>query len=323
MRAILALLAAWLVAMSPAVHGQSPPLVAWVWPGSAANAELYLAAFREGMHENGLVEGRHFVIEERHAEGNYERFPALIDELLKRDPAVVMVVTIASVRAAQQATTTVPIVFVSTNDPVGSRLITSLAHPGGNTTGLSNQNEDLVTKWVELLHEALPQALRVAVLSNPANSSNPRMFKRVRDAAAAFGIATREFEAVSPEALDTAFSAIAQHRPDALLVLPDSVLGDRGRDRIAAFAIKNRIPLVGNSREGASAGALMSYGTQRRELYRRSAAYVKKILAGVKPGDLPVEQPTHFELVINLRTARALGLAIPPSVLLRADEVIE
>ena len=322
MRTARRTLCAWLLALALPAWAQAPPRIAWIWPGSAANSVDYLSAFNEGMRENGLVEGTHFMIEHRYGEGHYERFPALIDELLKHDPAVIMVVTIASVRAAQQATKTVPIVFVSTTDPLGSGLVTSLARPGGNTTGLSNQNEDLVTKYVELLHEALPRALRVAVLSNPANLSNPKMFKRVRDSAAGIGIAAREFEAVSPEALDTAFNAIAQHRPDVLLVLPDSVLGDRGRDRIAAFALKNRIPLVATSREAVAAGGLMSYGTKRRELYRRAATYVKKILAGAKPGDLPVEQPTKFELAINLRTAKALGLTIPQSILLRADEVI-
>jgi len=322
MKAILALLVACLMAMSPHALAQSPALIAWVWPGSSASAEAYLAAFKEGMRENGLVEGRHFVIEQRHGEGNYERFPALIDELLKHDPAVIMAVTIASVRAAQQATKTVPIVFVSTNDPLGSGLVTSLARPGGNTTGLSNQNEDLVTKYVELLHRALPRAQRVAVLDNPANPSNPKMFRRVSDSAVGFGIAAREFEAVSPEALDATLGAIARHRPDVLLVLPDSLFFDQ-RDRIAAFALRNRIPTFTQQSEMVGAGCLMSYGTQRRELYRRSAIYVKKILAGARPGDLPVEQPTKFELVINLKTANALGITIPQAVLQRADEVLQ
>jgi putative ABC transport system substrate-binding protein len=303
---------------------ETPARIAWIWPGGAATSADYLSAFKQGMRENGLVEGTHFVIEQRYGEGKYDRFPALIDEVLKRDPAVIMVVTIASVRAAQQATKTVPIVFVSTNDPVGSGLVASLAHPGSNITGLSNQNEDLVpkSKYLALLRETLPRAVHVAVLGNPDNLSNPKMFESVRDAAAGFGITTRLFEATTPDSFDAAFGAIAQYHPDALLVLPDSVFSD-WRDRLAAFALRNRIPTFTQSSEMVASGTLMSYGTRRRELYRRSATYVKKILAGVKPGDLPVEQPTNFELVINLKTAKALGLAIPRDLLLRADEVIQ
>ena len=314
-------LCAWLLMLALPVWAQAPPRIAWIWPGSAANSLDYLSAFNEGMRENGLVEGTHFVIEQRYGEGRYERFPVLIDELLKHDPAVIMVATIASVRAAQQATKTVPIVFVSTNDPLGSGLVTSLARPGGNTTGLSNQTEDLITKYVELLHEVLPRALRVAVLGNPANAANPKLFKRVRDSAAGFGIAAREFEAASPQGLDAALGAIALHRPDALLVLPDSLFDDQ-RDRIAAFALKNAMPTLVHNSNMVVSGMLISYGTKRRELYRRAATYVKKILAGAKPGDLPVEQPTKFELTINLKTDKALGLTIPQSILLRADEVV-
>ncbi len=304
------------------VWAQAPARIAWVWPGSAENSVVFLAAFRQGMRENGLTEGKHFVIEQRFGEGRYERFPALVDELLKHDPAVIMVVTIASVQAAQKATRTVPIVFVSTNDPVGSGLVDSLARPGGNTTGLSNQNEDLVPKYLELLRETLPQASRVAVLSNPGNRSNPKMSARVRDLAAGFGITTRVFEATSPEALDAALSAMTGYRPDAMLIVPDALFSDQ-RDRVGAFALNNRIPTFSQQSEMVASGSLMSYGTQRRELYRRAATYVKKIIAGTKPADLPVEQPTKFELVINLRTAKALGLTIPKALLLRADEVIE
>ena len=304
------------------VWAQSPARIAWVWPGSAENSVVFLAAFRQGMRENGLTEGKHFVIEQRFGDGRYERFPALVDELLKHDPAVIMVVTIASVQAAQKAIRTVPIVFVATNDPVGSGLVDSLARPGGNTTGLSNQNEDVIPKYLELLRETLPQASRIAVLSNPGNRSNPKMSARLRDLAAGFGITTRAFEATSLEALDAALSAMAQYRPDAMLIVPDSLFGDLG-DHIGAFALKNRIPTFAPSSEMVASGSLMSYGTQRRELYRRAATYVKKILAGTKPADLPVEQPTKFELVINMKTARALGLTIPQSLLLRADEVIQ
>ncbi len=321
--------ARWLAALICTLFGMvqaqtptpSPPLIAWIWPGNAENAIDYLAAFKQGMGENGLSEGKHFVLEHRFGEGRYERFPALVDESLKRHPAVIMVVTIASVQAAQKATRTVPIVFVSTNDPVGSGLVDSLARPGGNTTGLSNQNEDLVPKYLQLLRETLPRALRIAVLSNPGNRSNPKMAERLRDLAAGFGITTRVFEASSPEGLDSALSNMAEYRPDAMLIVPDSLFFDQ-RDRIGAFALRNRIPTFAQSSEMVATGSLMSYGTKRRDLYRHAATYVRKILNGAKPADLPVEQPTTFELVINLKTAKALGVTIAPSVLLRAEAVI-
>jgi putative ABC transport system substrate-binding protein len=318
--ALRSALAATLLAF--ALPAWSQARIAWIWPGSAENSVAFLAAFKQGMRENGLLEGRDFVIEQRFGEGRYERFPGLVDDLLKHEPAVILAVTIASVQAAQRATHTVPIVFVSTNDPLGSGLIASLAHPGGNTTGLSNQNEDLVPKYLELLRETLPRAARIAVFSNPDNPSNTRMFERVRDAAAGFGIEARKFEAASPEAVAAAFGKMADYRPDALLLIPDSLFFDQ-RLRIAAYALKARVPTFTQQSEMVTAGSLMSYGTQRRELYRRSATYVKKILAGAKPAELPVEQPMKFELSINLNTAKALGLVIPQAVLLRADEVIQ
>ena len=302
---------------------QAPARIALIWPGRADEAALYLSEFRRGMHENGLTEGKEFVLDQRFAEGRYERFPALVDEMLKRDPAIIMVVTIASVQAAQRATRTVPIVFVSTNDPVGSGLVDSLARPGGNSTGLSNQNEDLVPKYLQQLRETLPRASRIAVLSNPGNASNPKMAERVRELSAGLGIAARVFEASSLEAVDAALGAITQHRPDGLLVLPDAMLSAR-RDRISEIALRNRFPVfVASAAEIVATGMLMSYGTRRSELYFRAANYVKKILGGARPGELPVEQPTRFELIINMRTARALGLTIPQALLLRADEVIE
>ena len=324
MKVWLASLLVWLgLCGAPALaQPAAPPLIAWVWPGSVAGADDYLAAFKEGMLSNGLIEGTNYTVEQRHAGGDYTRFPGFMDDLLQRKPAIIMVVTIASVTAAQRATKTVPIVFVSTNDPLGSGLVASLARPGGNTTGLSNQNEDLLPKYIELLRQTLPRATRIALLSNPGNSSNPKMAQRLRDAAASFGINSRTFEASTPAALEDTFSAVATYHPDALLIVPDSLFGDTVAERIAAFALKLKLPTFTQSSVMVRAGNLMSYGTYRRELYRRSADYVRKILAGAKPADLPVEQPTRFELVINAGTARALGLIIPPAVLLRADEVI-
>jgi putative ABC transport system substrate-binding protein len=306
----------------PVVWAQSLPRIAWIWPGSESGERPRSSAFKEGMRENGMVQGQDYVLDERYADGNYERFPAITDELLARKPAILMVNTIASVRVAQQATKTVPIVFVATNDPLGSGLIASYARPGGNTTGLSTQNEDVVTKHLQLLRELLPQASRVAVLVNPGNPSGPKLFAHLRTSALALGIDAVAVEVASPQELDTALGTITQRRPDALLGVPDAMLASE-RDRIAAFAIKSRIPSFATARENAVAGALITYGFVQREQFRRAAIYVKRILAGAKPADLPVEQPSKFELVINLKTARAIGIAIPKSLLARADEVIQ
>ena len=315
-------LAALLLVLALPAWAQAPARIAWIGPGSAAGRATRLSAFKQGMRENGLLDGKHYAVDERYAEGKYERLPALTDELLKRNPAVIMVTTLASVRAAQQATQTVAIVFVNTNDPVGNGLIASFARPGGNTTGLTNQAEDTMAKYVQLLHEALPGAARVAVLSNPGNASNLKLFDQVRAAASAFGIGTQRFEAASPEGLETAFNAIAQYRPDALLVISDAMLIDQ-HARISASALQQRIPSIVPMAEFVASGSLIAYASSRLEAYRRAGVYVKRILGGAKAGELPEEQPTRFELSINLKTARAVGLTLPRTLLLRADEVIE
>jgi putative ABC transport system substrate-binding protein len=322
MRKIKKIIFVSLLVISTPCWAQAPPRIAWIWPGSIEGNTIIVSAFKDGMRENGLVEGKDYVLDERYAEGKYDRFPVLADELLKRNPSIIMVNTVASVRAAQKATTKVPIVFVYTNDPVGSGLVASLARPGGNTTGLSTQFEDVVEKYIELLHELLPRASRIAVLVNPGNPTGPKMFKLVSASAEAFGITARAFEVTSPSGLDSVFSTIAKYRPDALLVIPEATFFDQ-RSRIAALAIGQRLPAIVPQSEYATSGCMISFGTNRREVFRRSAIYVKKILAGTKPADLPVEQPTKFELVVNMKTAKALGVTIPQSVLMRADEVIE
>jgi putative tryptophan/tyrosine transport system substrate-binding protein len=312
----------WLLTLALPASAQALPRIAWIWPGSASGELPRSSAFKEGMRENGLIEGQHYVLDERYADGRYERFPALTEELLARKPAILMVNTIASVRVAQQATQTVPIVFVATNDPVGSGLVVSYARPGGNTTGLSTQNEDVVNKHMQLLRELLPRARRIAVLVNPGNPSGPKLFAHLRESALRLGIDAVAVEVVSPQALEAAFDAITRRQPDALLQMPDAMLFSE-RERINAFTLANRLPYVTTAREGPTGGGLMSYGFVQRDIFRRAASYVKRILAGARPGDLPVEQPTKFELVINLKTAKALGITIPQSVLSRADEVIE
>lgn len=301
---------------------QEPPRIAWLWPGTPEGTAVMLAAFQEGMRENGMMEGKHYTLDNRYASGKYDQFPAIVNEVLKHSPALIMVNTIASVRAAQQATKTVPIVFVSTNDPVGVGLITSLARPGGNTTGLSSQNEVAINKLIELLREVFPRASRIAVLINPNNPSSLNMFERVRVVASSFGVTARAFEAATPKGFDAVFSAIAQYRPSVFLVLPESMFYDQ-RDAISKFATSRRIPTIAAQTEFAASGCLMSFGTNRLMVFRRSAIYVKKILGGANPAGMPVEQPTRFDLAVNLKTAKALGITIPLSVLLRADEVIQ
>ena len=274
------------------------------------------------MRDHGMLEGKHYILDVVDAEGYYDRFPTLTSKVLERNPAIIMVQTIESVRVAQQATKTIPIVFVSTNDPVGSGLVASLARPGGNTTGLSTQNEDVVSKYVELLRELLPRAKQVAVLINARNPTGRSMFERVRVLAGGFGIAAKAFEATSPESFEDVFRSISMYKPDALLI-PADVAVYAQRDLISEFGLKNRIPVIVSSVPIVASGALVSYGPSTPDMFRRAATYVKKILAGANPGDLPVEQPVRFELAINGKTAKALGVKIPQSILISADKVIE
>jgi putative ABC transport system substrate-binding protein len=311
-----------LFALAAPLQAQTPPRIAWIWPGTPEGTATVRAAFLDGMRENGYVEGKGYLLEERYAEGKYERFPGFVDEVLSLDPAIIMVNVNPAIRAAQKATKTVPIVFVYTHDPVGSGLVQSLSRPGGNTTGLANQFEDVIGKYLELLHELLPRATRLAVLVNPLGPSSPQFFARVSSMAAAMGIEAQRFDASRIEEIDPAIEAIVRHKPDALLIIPDAVFYDQ-RARIATLATARKLPAIAPQSEYAGAGCLVAYGTNRREVFRRSAIYVKRILDGAKPGEIPVEQPTRFELVVNLSTAKALGITIPQSVLLRADGVIQ
>ena len=301
---------------------QQPARLAWIEPGAAATSARFAAVLRGGLADNGLVEGRDYVLDMFFAEGDYRRFPALTQEALARSPAILLVVTIASVRAAQQATKTVPIVMMSTNDPVGAGLIDSLARPGGNTTGVATLGDDVAIKLVELGQAVLPGARRLAMLINPLNATNRPIFEKVRAAGGTLGLDVRAIEVGAPEGIVAAFDWPAAAQPDALLVCPDALLTQLA-NRIAALGIERRIAVLGPSRDQTGIGGLLSYGPSIPDLIRRSAYYVKRILAGAKPADLPVEQPTRFELIVNLRTAKAIGLTLPPDLLARADEVIE
>ena len=304
-------------------QGSAPPArIGIILSTNAAASATRLAAIKQGMRENGLIEGRHYVLDVVYADGHYERFPALVKQLLQRAPALIMVGTTAAVRAAQLATRTMPIVTTGVNDPVGTGLVASLARPGGNTTGLSTQGEDTNAKFVEFVREALPRAKRIALLINPGNPSNLKLGEQVRVAALKSGIETHAFEAATSAALEAAFAAIVKQRPDALVVVRDAMLYGE-HQRISAFALKHRIAAFGGPKDFAETGSLLSYAPSALDMFRRSATYVKKILAGAKPADLPIEQPVKFDMVINLKTAKALGLKIPQSLLITAERVIE
>jgi putative ABC transport system substrate-binding protein len=290
--------------------------------GAEASGAPLLDAIKQGLGENNLIEGKDYLFDVRWAEGQYDRFPAFARELVEQNATVLIVTTIAGARAAQRATTTIPIVMASMNDPVGSGLVASLARPGGNTTGLATLNQDVTPKLMEILHVLLPKAISIAVLFNPANPSNLAYVDSTRTAAGTIGVAVQAFELKTSAELNAIFDKLAAQKPDALLVVSDAATLDLS-DRIAALSLRDRIPVLATAPELTAAGGLVSYGVSRRENYRRAGYFIRKILDGMKPADLPVEQPTKILLSINLKTARAFGLSIPDAILVRADEVIE
>jgi putative tryptophan/tyrosine transport system substrate-binding protein len=258
----------------------------------------------------------------RWAEGEYGRFPALAAEVAKQNPSVIVATTIAAVRAAQRASSTIPIVMTSINDPVGSGLVASLARPGGNTTGNANLTEDLTPKVLEILRAIIPTATAIATLFNPLNPSNLAILDKIRAYAGTVGATVQPSEFKAPGDLEHAFAAIVRERPHALLIINDFMILDM-REEIMALALQHRLPAASSFPEFTDLGALAGYGPSRLALWRRSAYYVKRILEGAKPADLPVEQPTGIELSVNLKTANALGIAISDSFLARVDRVIE
>jgi len=319
--AILALLAAPLVAEAqPPAKVFRIGLLAGSSPTSPAASHLW-EGFFQGLRDLGYVEGRNVVIESRHYGDSIDRLPALAAELVQLPVDVIVATSSPAALAAKNATRTIPIVFATAFDPVGT-LVASIARPGGNVTGLSLLAPEIVARQLQLLKEAVPKVSRVAVLSNPANPYTALMVKETEAAARSLGVRVHLLGVRGADAFDSAFSAIAKERPDALFVLFDPQLLAQ-RARIAEFASENRLPAMYPHREYAETGGLMAYGADLRDNFRRAATYVDKILKGAKPANLPVEQPTKFQLVINLKTAKALGLAIPPSVLARADEVIQ
>jgi putative tryptophan/tyrosine transport system substrate-binding protein len=325
-RAFLAGLGASLLAASSTAEAQvagTVPTIGFVEAGSASVNRHFADAFRQGLKELGYVEGQNIVIEERWAEGRNERFPALLADLLRLRIDVIVQASGAGALAAKRATTTVPIVFVGASDPVDNGLVISLARPGGNLTGLSLAwGEGLVGKWPELLKETVPSASRVGLLFNPLGLSMTTWRTEMETAASVLSVRLQEFQVRDAKDIDRAFAAIARQHVEALIVITDPLIL-RHRARVVQLAASNRLPAVYSFGEFARVGGLLAYGPSAAEMFHRAAAYVDRILKGAKPADLPVEQPTKFELVINLKTAKALGLTIPPSVLARADEVIQ
>jgi putative ABC transport system substrate-binding protein len=284
---------------------------------SRSSAQVFIDAFRHALHELGYVEGRNIVIAERYGDGQIERLPELATELVRLKVDIIVTASPFGVRAAQQAARTIPIVFATVNDPVASGLVASLARPGGNITGLTNLSPELGSKRLELLKEALPKATLVAHLWHPDSPEGD-----MQAAAKALGLLLQSLAVRSATDLDRAFEAIAKERAQALFTSPAPLLNTH-RQRIVDFAARTRLPAIFHAPEYTDAGGLMSYGPDRVAMWRRTATYVDKILKGAKPADLPVERPAKFELVINLKTATALGLTIPQSLLLRADKIIQ
>ncbi len=297
------------------------PRIGILWPSPISVIAHNLEAFRQGLRELGYVEGQNIAIEFRSAEGKWERLPDLAAELVRLKVDVIVANTPAAL-AAKQATRTIPIVMAVSGDPVGDGLVASLARPGGNVTGLSLMVPELGGKRLQLLKEVVPRASRVAVLWNPAVPFTGRVVREMEAAARVLGVQLQPLEIRAPEDIDRAFEAAIRGRASALNVVDDPLVFAH-RARILALAAKSRLPAIYPWREFVDAGGLMSYAANLADSFRRAATYVDKILKGTKPADLPVEQPTRFELVINMKTARALGLTFPPSIMVRADQVIQ
>jgi ABC-type uncharacterized transport system substrate-binding protein len=309
-----------------AARAQQQPMPVIGYLGLSDAGLPSMAGFRQGLNETGYVDGRNIAVEYRWAEGNPERFPALAAELVALNVDVIVTGggTLAAL-AAMRATAALPIIFTAAGDPVAEGLVTSLSRPGGNVTGLSVFSVELVGKRLELLKQVVPGANLIALLLKPDSIPDRARAARLKEAEAAaraLGLGLQVIEARGPEDFDRAFSEISAARADALTI-PATPVFTVERQRLADLAAKHRLPTVSEYREFVEEGGLMSYGPSLPDLFRRAIGYIDKILKGAKPADLPVEQPTKFELVINLKTAKALGLTVPASLLARADEVIE
>lgn len=296
--------------------------IGFLGSGAAASVAKPLEALKARLRELGYVEGRNLGFETRFAEGRFERLPGLVEELLRLKVDLLAVWGTPGTSAAKRATSAVPIVMVNVGDPDATGLIASLARPGGNITGIANLGGSVVAKQMELLRQVFPGIARIAVLRNPTNPSLDPQMKGAEDGSRALGIELQVHLARSVAEIEAAFAAMPAGRPEAVLVLADPLFFDQGR-RIAELAVRARLPSVSARAEVADAGILITYGASTVEVFRAAAHYIDKVLRGAKPADLPVEQASKFELVFNLRTARALGLTLAPALLIRADRVIE
>ena len=314
--------AAWPLAARAQQPAAKVPRIGFLGNSTADLEANLVGPFRDGLRALGYEEGRNIVIEYRWAEGEYERFPALIAELVASNVDVIVTAGTPASLAVKKATTTIPLVMVAVGDPVATGLVASLARPGGNITGLTSISSEMEGKRLELLREVVPKVSHIAVLWNAASPIQVIEEGEVRAAARVLEIKMLSLGVRTREEIDDALATIIRERPDALLVLADRLFLHH-RTRIIAFAAQERLPGVHAYRELIEAGGLMSYGPSYADMHRRAAAYVDKILKGAKPADLPVERPVKFELVVNLKAAKALGLTIPPSVIFRADEIIE
>ena len=318
-------LCAMLFALCYSAWGQQPkkiPRIGFLGASSPSAISARIEAFRQGLRELGYVEGKNIVIEYRYAEGKLDRLPGLAAELVRFGVDVIVLAGPASIRPAKEATSTIPIVMANDADPVGSGVVASLALPGGNITGLSNLAPEMGGKRLELLKEIVPRLARVAVLGTSTTTGTAQVLKEMELAAGAFRVQLQYLDVPGPKEIETAFREARKGRADAVLVLQGGVFNLQ-RKQIAALAVKSRLPAIYHAPEYVEDGGLMSYGVSVTDLYRRAATYVDKILKGAKPADLPVEQPTKFEFIINLQAAKQIGLTIPPNVLVRADKVIK
>jgi putative tryptophan/tyrosine transport system substrate-binding protein len=298
------------------------PRVGVLDPASSDFAKSRSNVLRDALRELGYVEGKNILFDCRWAEGNYERLPGLAAELVASRVNVIVAATPPAMQAVRSATSTIPIVMIAIPNPVEAGYVASLSRPGGNITGLSNISVDLSSKYLELLRAAVPNLSRVALLVNPRHPNHPEMVKNAEVSAAANRVKVLSFEASTASQIESAVIAMMRERVGALIVLPDAFYSNQRR-QIVELATKNRLPTMFWTRELAEAGGLMSYGQSNSDHFRLAATYVDKILRGAKPGDLPVQQPTRIELIVNRKTANAIGLALPEELLTRADMVIE
>jgi putative ABC transport system substrate-binding protein len=307
--------------IAEAQQAKKVPRIGFLSFGSASSMADRVGAFRQGLREHGYVEGRNIFLEHRYAEGNQNRLREFAAELVSLKVDAIVSGGSMATRSAKEATSTIPIIMAYESDPVASGIVASLAQPGGNITGLTSLAAELSAKRLELLKEAVPKLTRVAVFGNPSEAMYVKALKESETVAKSLGLSLQSFEVRSAEDIDIGFQAATKNRAGAMMILNDPITFTH-RKRVVDLAIKNHLPSIHAQIQFVEAGALMVYGADEADMYRRSATFIDKILKGAKPTDLPVEQPTKFEFVINLKTAKQIGLIIPPEVLARANRLI-